>query len=93
MKIYVVIGSTGEYSDRNEWLIKAFRDEEDAKFLVTNATNRANQIYTLATEEDWAFHKVYEPDENPSYFNEYDPSMQMEYTKTIYYYKEVELED
>ena len=30
-KIFIVEGSTGEYSDHSEWLVKAFRDENMAK--------------------------------------------------------------
>lgn len=34
MKIYVVQGSQGEYSDRMEWIYKAYRDEKTAKNQV-----------------------------------------------------------
>jgi len=82
-KIFVVIGTTGEYSDRSEWLVLAFRDEEKAKEHVINATRRANEIqvtrpsqYSVAKE-----------------LNEFDPNMSMDYTGTSYSYSEVELKE
>ena len=38
-KIYVVIEHTGEYSDRNERLIRAFHSEVLAKELISNLEN------------------------------------------------------
>ena len=40
MKIYVVSASQGEYSDREEWVVKAFEDETAAKAFVEDATTR-----------------------------------------------------
>jgi hypothetical protein len=34
MKIFIVIGETGEYSDRNEWCEMAFNDKEIAKEYI-----------------------------------------------------------
>lgn len=34
MKIYVVRGSTGEYSDRTEWLVRAFYNERQSKEFI-----------------------------------------------------------
>lgn len=44
MKIYVVIGSTGEYSDRMEWVACAFHDEEKAKQVVTEWDAQARVV-------------------------------------------------
>jgi hypothetical protein len=44
MIIYVVFGTTGEYSDRREWTVKAFSEEKKAKKLVKDATRRANEF-------------------------------------------------
>jgi len=30
MKIYIVVGSTGEYSERREWNVCAYKDEDKA---------------------------------------------------------------
>ncbi len=81
MKIYVVIGYTGEYSDRTEWLVKAFNSEDAAKEHVLSATKRAKEIE--ATREDRY--------RSPKAANEFDPLMQMDYTGTYYNYESVEL--
>jgi len=47
-KIYVVMGTTGEYSDRSEWLVIAYFDEEKAKQHVTLARQEAKRILHLA---------------------------------------------
>jgi hypothetical protein len=35
--IYIVTGSSGEYSDRDEWVVRAFEQEADAKAFVEMA--------------------------------------------------------
>lgn len=47
-KIYVVMGTTGEYSDRSEWPVIAYFDEEKAKQHVTLARQEAKRILHLA---------------------------------------------
>lgn len=42
--IFVVMGSTGEYSDRNEWSVAAFLDEAQAEERVRLASERAREI-------------------------------------------------
>ncbi len=37
MKIYIVMGTRGEYSDRDEWVIKAYSDEKLAQKHVLDA--------------------------------------------------------
>lgn len=83
MTIYVVIGATGEYSDREEWIVKAFRDENLAKNLVLEASARAREIQLACTD--------YYP--STKHENEFDPKMQMSYNGTYYNYSPVELVD
>lgn len=83
MLIYVVEGSTGEYSDHREWLVRAYRDEDKAKEHVLKATSRANELYAKAGGSYWDI------DEN----NEYDPGMHVDYTGVRYAYYKVELEE
>ena len=83
MVIYVVRGTTGEYSDRCEWPVKAFISEDAAKLLVTNATIEASRIQASRPSD-------YQVPEGES--NRYDPNMDMDYTGTTYYYETVELD-
>lgn len=44
VRVWVVIGSTGEYSDRSEWLTRAFLTEEEAKDFVATLQKRRAQL-------------------------------------------------
>lgn len=70
MTIYVVSGSIGEYSDRTEWLVKAFTDEEKAKELVVNATDRARVIAQTIEEDDYG--SYYSEPQPIQFRNEFD---------------------
>ncbi len=79
--VYVVMGSTGEYSDRTEWPVKAYRNEERAKEHVVNAEREAKKLqarYGIIGEI-------------PKDANPYDTDMDMDYTGANYYYLSVEL--
>lgn len=82
MIVYVVFGRTGEYSDREEWLVKAFTSENSAKELVLKATEAAAKVRT-SRESEYRVQKG---------VNLFDPEMAMDYTGTFYYYEPVELE-
>ena len=82
--IYVVMGRTGEYSDRSEWGVVAFKNEEAAKQHVEKATHRAKELEATKPSqwEDLQAHLKK---------NEFDPNMELDYTGTSYYYMAVEL--
>lgn len=79
-KVFVVVGQTGEYSDRDEWFVCAYADELMAQEHVRLAGARANEIFAAS-----------EKDEHPwevrgNSVNEYDPDAnRMDYTGTTYY--------
>lgn len=88
MKIYVVQGSTGEYSDNREWLVKAFVNEKRAADLVQKASERAREVFAMRDDNDWYTYP------RPERFNnEHDPNMQVDYTGTNYGILEVELDE
>lgn len=64
MKIYLVIGQTGDYSDRREWIICGYNKKEDADKHVELAQQEHNRWYSSA--------RFRFPDENA---NPYDPDM------------------
>jgi hypothetical protein len=80
MNIYIVMGTTGEYSDRSEWSVVAFKDKEMAKKHVTLATEQANEIYKTMIDG------IYDFDALP--INPYDPKMKMDYSGTSYFINE-----
>jgi hypothetical protein len=78
MKIYIVEGTTGEYSDRMEWIVCAFTNEQKAKAHVEGAAKRAREIFLAGY---------------PRQRNEFDPEMQMDYSGTEYFLSETELQE
>jgi hypothetical protein len=82
MKVYVVIGLTGEYSDRDEWVVCGFTSEDKAKERVELATARARALFAEYKDSYWK-----EVDEK----NEYDHAFKMDYTGTTYRYEELEV--
>ena len=79
--IYIVEGSTGEYSDHVEWPVAAYWNEDNAQQRVLKATQCANELFT-----DYRNHygKVE---------NEYDENMRMDYTGVRYRYYPIAIED
>ena len=81
MKIYIVQGTTGEYSDRSDWLVCAYRFKEAAEEHASKAMRRAMQLKTLE-----AYPYMHQTEKN-----EFDPDMKMDYTGTAYTVLKVEL--
>ena len=82
MKIWVVEGTTGEYSDRNDWSVCAYMDQQKAEDHARFAMLRAMEIQKS---------KKNRYDSVDLTQNEFDPKMQMDYNGTSYYTCEVEL--
>jgi len=79
------MGETGEYSDRSEWPVKAFTEEEKAKELILLATAEAGRIANTRDPDSVS--------ETESEKNPHDPDMRMDYTGTSYFYYTVLLEE
>jgi hypothetical protein len=82
-RIFLVQGTTGEYSDRSEWVVCAFRSKEKAEAHAHDAQWRAKEI-------EHSHQRYYHPKQGE---NEFDPEMQMDYTGTAYFLEECELRD
>lgn len=48
MKVYVVFGSTGEYSDRSEWPVAVYPVKREAEAHVALADKRARELCVSA---------------------------------------------
>ena len=81
--IYIVMGTTGEYSDRTEWPVIAFEDKKLAEDQVRYAKTTADIIYEKCLE--------YNKFPLKSLKNSYDPNMKMDYTGTSYFIYETTL--
>ena len=67
MKIYIVFGTSGEYSDRSEWAVAAYEVEANAEAHVTAAKKWLQENVNL-WEIDW----------NNLPENPYDPYMRLD---------------
>jgi len=80
--IYVIQGSTGEYSDHREWNVAAYYSEMAAQAHVQHATLRANEL--LAEHGHYSL---------PDGANEHDKGMQCDYSGVRYSYSPVDILD
>lgn len=82
----VIGGATGEYSDRDEWLVAAYLSKLLAEQRVSDCERRARELKVLANgDTDVDYRAVGK--------NEHDPSMHVDYTGVRYYLAEVDLVD
>jgi hypothetical protein len=97
--VYVVMGSAGEYSDRDEWPVRAYRSKEAAQAEVTRLSGLA-LIYgekSAAEEEFWdieydaAKFAAWKAQNVPG-LDAADPSFRTSYTGTRYFIYDVSLE-
>jgi len=81
-KIYIVLGTTGEYADQCEWPVIAYFDETKAKEHVIKAGRRSTELI-----QEYGWSKI------PRGNNEFDPIMQVDYTGVEYRIVDVDLGD
>jgi len=74
-EIFVVQGSTGEYSDRIEWIVAAFASEHEAYERADNAKAEADRLFEETKDSLLA---------RLDAKNKYDEAMEIDYTGVIY---------
>jgi hypothetical protein len=82
--IYIVCGRTGEYSDRNEWLTRAFTTEEDAKDYVAFLTRKRQELGPAGSD-------VADIDALENAMRAFDPEYSEDYTGTSWFVSPVTL--
>ena len=75
------MGTTGEYSDREEWPVAAYKEDADAQIHVIKATTEARKYEKIRGNR-------YGVKGRP---NIYDPDLTMDYTGTSYFIYNVEI--
>lgn len=85
-RIWIVMGSTGEYSDRREWPVIAFTSEDAAKERIAALDVRMQQIPQEWRDDRWE-HEV----KIKEHMAPLDPNFSMDYTGTSYFFYEVEV--
>ena len=85
-KVWIVMGSTGEYSDRREWPVVAFMSEAAAKDRIAALDVRMQEMPQQWREVRWD----HEGDMK-AHMAALDPDFVMDYTGTSYFFYEVEV--
>jgi len=52
MKVYRVVGSTGEYEDYHEWTAQTFKDKQEAEMFMSECIKYADKKFKEASKED-----------------------------------------
>lgn len=86
-KIWIVSGCTGEYSDRTEWAVVAFRDEATAKATAEELTQLAKAAQVESAVDPWEWEKT----DSGKKLKEADSYASIDYTGTDYTAFELEL--
>ena len=81
MKVYIVCGTTGEYSDRSEWIVAAYAREADAKEHVLRAKEYAD-AWLKSYQDKYIGVAVKSP---------LDSRFRCDYIGTDYWYEELEV--
>lgn len=92
--VYVVMGMTGEYSDRNEWPVVAFMDKAAAEARVTalDAWLREHRMHYDDNVRVPFEMRYADNDDGTRPRTPLDPNFGVDYTGTKYFIHEVPLE-
>lgn len=88
MKIYIVIGTSGEYSDRDEWLVKAYQSGTKAEEHVRQANEFAQN---WRSEHCYPYLRDYS--EDLTGWNPHDPENEDPQDEPGYFLQSVELDE
>jgi len=83
--IWIVHGSTGEYSDRGEWNVVAVKTKELAEEWIKALDIQYQSIPQHMKDSRWDY------EDEMKKIMSLDPSFSMDYTGTSYFYGEVRL--
>lgn len=95
--IYVIQGTTGEYSDRADWIVCAFEDKKQAATYEQDLTDLSANYFKGLKDASLHYYLVYfeelteELKEIYTKLLFFDPKFQMDYTGTSYWVEEIEL--
>jgi hypothetical protein len=78
-QLWIVVGSTGEYSDRDKWNVAIVDSEADAQTLVTLLQQQYLKIPDSMWRDRW------EHEDEIKAIMSLDPNFRMDYTGTCYW--------
>lgn len=85
-KVWVVMGSTGEFSDRTEWPVIGFTSEIGAMECIAALDEKMQQMPQEWRKDRWAHQSKIK-----AHMAALDPQFMMDYTGTKYFFYEVEI--
>lgn len=96
MQIYVIIGTTGEYSGRSVWVVCSYQDEIVAQQHVIAAQKEASIICKAINDLDWGDFIEFDNNESKKAkllaSNVFDTNMEIDpYTGVSYYYNGIDM--
>lgn len=98
MKVFIVFGQTGEYSDHVDWPVKGFTDKARAESFEFECT-KAAKVWKEERDRrrsdpdfDWSYVGGQQELKDEKAAVPGDPSFRCDYTGTDYYTVEVEVE-
>ena len=98
--VYILQGSTGEYSDRTDWIVAAYPNIDNATTAQQILTDLFNKMWKYMEENDVHYRDLMDGDTGtvPPYvadiwnhIKQIDPRCMLDYTGTTWWVKEVEL--
>lgn len=83
--IWIVHGSTGEYSDRGEWVVCAYRSEGEAKAYVEFLGKKRQEVGPGRYEDGWDYDLE---EQVEAAMRAFDPNFSEDYTGTRWFVRE-----
>lgn len=83
IEISIIIGTTGEYSDRNEWVVEAYIDNKKAEEKVELLSKLSNNLLVMKNKNYSCWFKNEEKEFEE--LKKLDHNFEMEYNGTFYY--------
>jgi hypothetical protein len=83
-EIFIIFGTTGEYSNRHSWPVRAFATQVDADLFAIECQKEADPIWNAGGSNDWS---KYTKAREYLYENncKCDQNLNFDYTGTDYY--------
>ncbi len=86
--VWIVMGSTGEYSDRQEWPVIAFTSEAGAKERIAALDVRMQEMPPEWREDRW---EIETEKKIKAHMGTLDPDFQTGYAGTSYFFYKVDV--
>jgi hypothetical protein len=90
MKVFVIVGVAGEYSDRSEWVVKAYMNESRARQEVETMCARSREVSSQIGDDKYGINWYDEKDPQVRQYRQYvgDPHYHFVLSDAPEYYLE-----